>query len=462
MTAKAQTMPPRGQKHHRPTEMTDSLRWQIGRGILGFFSTLLVMLAGNGSAAESTVAVTLSDGEVLTGQLVSLDPNQLVLDSSGSTQTTAAPIEEQAIGIDRVRQILLKSNTALEGQAIVGLIDGSRIEGDVTGITDSKARLVVAGAELTLETERLHWIAWPNAQELAKAADWLTELPVPAGADLVVIRRKQGWQFIECAITKVTAENVIVLLDGETIPVKRTKLAGICWLRGEMPPGITPEPAPRDILLGLHGGSLRCRSISRATSQSSEWNIELEAIAGNTSKVKLASAAVRSIDYSFGRQIDLTRRPPLSSSSNPYFSALANDTTLHSYFSPRVVTQPERSNENTDSVPGLLVRPRTEMIWGLPPDSRRLLARILPGNTASVSVSVILIEVDGQERLRATIGSDTFTDGRLGLPVDLDIRGGRKLRVLVDFEKGFSATAMPTAIPLLGGPVLIQAPTIER
>jgi hypothetical protein len=88
--------------------------------------------------------------------------------------------------------------------------------------------------------------------------------------------------------------------------------------------------------------------------------------------------------------------------------------------------------------------------------------RLLPANTTAISPAVIQIEVDGEERLQATIGRATTTDGHPGLPVNLDIHGGRKLRLLVDFAKPASADAVSTAVPLLGGPVLIQAPTIER
>ena len=452
-------------QHHRPTATTGR---RTGRHIvcldccrLGLLPALLLVLAGVAPAAETSVVVTLSTGGSLTGQLVSLDSKQLQLDAAGNDQAESASPERQAIDIGGVRRIVMKPQAASEGQAVVGLSDGSRIAGDVTSITAAEARLVVAGAGLTLATERLHWIAWPDPQSLTPAADWLADLPTPAGGDLVVIRRDQGWQFIECAISEITAEEVVVLLEGETIPVKRTKLAGLCWLRSETKPGATPEPAVNDILLGLPGGSLRCRRISRPASQA-DWTIELGTLAGKAATVSLPAIAVHSIDYAFGRQIDLTSRPPLSTSVEPYFTDLADDDTLRSYFHPRVVTQPVSDRDQADSVPGLLVRPRTEIIWGLPPDSRRLQMRLLPANTAAISPAVIRIDVDGEERLQATIGRATTTDGHPGLPVNLDIHGGRKLRLLVDFAKPASADAVSTAVPLLGGPVLIQAPTIER
>lgn len=448
-------------QHHEPTAMTGRPCHKLSYGLLGFAQLLLAILTGTTQAVEPVITVTLFDGDSLTGRLVSLDSNQLKIDSPDSTLTEPDLKTEQAIDIGDIRRILLDTEGAANGQALVGLIDGSQIRGGVTSVTDSEAQLLVSGAGLTLETERLHWIAWPGAQDLTTMPQWLTELPSPAGGDLVVIRRSQGWQFIECAITEITADDVVVLLDGETIPVKRTKLAGICWLRSEILPGVIPEPAPRDILLGLHGGNLRCRSISRPNTQS-DWNIELKGIAGDSSKISLNASAIQNIDYAFGRQIDLTRRPPLSSSAEPYFSDLATDTTLRSYFNPRVVSQPKRDDKTTDLVPGILIRPRTEITWGLPPDSRRLVARLLSANTDSVSSSIVVIEVDGQERLRTTIGGDTFPEGRRGLPVDLDLRGGKKLRLLVDFAKASSVATTSTAVPQPGGPVLIEAPTIER
>ena len=59
---------------------------------------------------------------------------------------------------------------------------------------------------------------------------WLEAVPDGVTSDLVVVGKADGFEFVECAITAVSAETVTVILDEETIPVRRSKVVGLRWL----------------------------------------------------------------------------------------------------------------------------------------------------------------------------------------------------------------------------------------
>lgn len=417
---------------------------------------LVASISGVGRAADS-LTVALTTGDTRTGQFGSLDADGLVLAASPDTAPT-----EIAIDLATVRQITLQEAAPPAVGSLIGLTDGSQLTATSIEVAGAEATLSLATGSLGLPADGLHWIAWSADGETLPTTDWLTDLPSPAAGDIVVIRRDEGWQFIECAITAITAAEVVVLLEGESIPVSRTKLAGLCWLRAGTRPGVEPEPAPQDILLRLLGGRLRCRGITRATPEA-DWTLSLAATTAPV-KVTLPAAEVLNIDYAFGRQIDLTRRSPASTSVEPYFGSLADDAVLRRYFAPRAVTSTSQTDNLAEELPALLLRPRTDLVWTLPPGSRVFRAQVLPARPAASTPTSVLFEVDGVEHFRREIGGAGLTvDTPPAEEVTLDVRGGRQLRLIVDFATrpaGDPATATPTA--LLGGPILLQAPTIER
>ena len=449
----------RGLAAHRLNEGF-RIPWKTGHGWAVWCLTPLLVVAGASGVgrAADTLSVALTSGDIRTGQFASLDAERLVLAASPDTAAT-----ELAIDLATVRRITLQEAAPAAGGSLIGLTDGSQLTATSIEVTAAEATVSLATGSLALPADGLHWIAWSADDETPPTTDWLAELPNPAAGDIVVIRRDEGWQFIECAITAITATEVVVLLEGESIPVSRTKLAGLCWLRDGTRPGVEPEPAAQDILLGLPGGRLRCRGIARATPEA-DWTLTLAATTTAPVKATLPAAEVLSIDYAFGRQIDLTRRSPASTAVEPYFGSLADDAVLRRYFAPRAVTSTSQTGDQAEELPALLLRPRTDLVWTLPPGSRVFRAQLLPAKPAASTPTLVLIEVDGVEQVRREIGGAGLgVDTPATEAVMLDVRGGRQLRLVVDFATrpaGDAAAATPTA--LLGGPILLQAPTIER
>jgi len=398
--------------------------------------------AGVAAPQPLQIEVTPVVGEVVSGGLVELEGDRLVLEQ--------APGVRQPLPLREVRRIAVTPAPAVSGDTLVGLTDGSRLATESLAVVAATATAGLPGGPFEFPAAGLHWVAWSTeeAERPPRPPAWLGELPQQPDGDIVVIRRDEGWQFIACGIIEVSEGEVVVLLEDERIPVKRSKLAGLCWLRGNLSPDADPEPAAGEILLGLAGGSLRCRSISRAA-DTEGWRVELTAAAA---AAILPEGSLASIDYAFGRQVDLTRRRPAAATVTPFFGGLAADEQLRRFFEPRPVAGA--------AGPGLLVRPRTEMIWTIPEGSRTFRATLQPGPVAAAATAVS-VAVDGVERFRGEFGG-TAAETPTSLPIEVDLTGGRQLRLLVDFARRLPADDPAAGMPLLGGPVLLVDPLIER
>jgi hypothetical protein len=422
--------------------------------------TFMTPWAPLGAAAqegtEPSVTITCSSGEVLQGKLVQLDDKSISV-----ADDATVPVVQRDVSVPLIREIALASRSAASEGFLIGLLNGSLLLVDAISTNDSKAFLTIEKSVLELPRNSIHWIGLQKTKPgVLNAGGWLEELPENPVADIVVVKRDDAWQFIECAITEVTQEDIIVLLDGETIPVSRNKIAGICWLQPGKRPGEETEPKPQEILLTSPRGTIRCRQISWNETRRC-WDITIASTKEDFTTCFPADA-LSSIDYSFGRLIDLTRRTPANSQTDPYFGGLAKDPTLLEYFAPRRITIIDGDDQER-SIPALLTHPRTEITWSIPADSRRFQASFSPAKN-STSPTVVVIQVDNTEVFQGVVGASVKA-GKSDSPlaVDLPLTGGRQLKIIIDFlKKPLHAVNEKTSVSLLSGPIQIEKPRIER
>ena len=409
-----------------------------------------------GNAPKQDVIIALSNGDNVRGKLVSLDDeNVTVSDTSKSPRSTITT------KITSVREITVASPSTNSTKPTIGLIDGSYFKADTISTDDSKAFLSIGNSTLEVPRDTMHWIAFQEPQPGSQDTDeWLGELPENPAADIIAIKRDTTWQFIECVINQITPENVVVLLDGESIPVKRSKIFGICWLRPGEKPGKDIEPEARDILVRSPQSKIRCRKIT--------WNGDLQhweiGVSSNEKDfvIHLPADTLSSIDYTFGRHIDLTRRLPADSKTEPYFGGLADDATLLEYFSPRSITTSDGKNQGSFT-PALLLHPRTEVTWTIPADSQRFQASFSTAKN-SISPTVLIIQIDNTEVFQTVLGdSEKLRMSNQPLSVDIAIDGGKQLKIIVEFvKKPLDATEEKASVSLLSGPIQVINPRIER
>ena len=164
------------------------------------------------------------DGSHASGLLVKIDADSILLEADGAQRT---------LPVASVRRIERESPApVLPGPAArLTLVDGTTLAGEDFSWEDGRAALVVPQGRVELPIDRVRSVAWRQAE--AGAADWLRGLPESIESDLVVIKKGDAFEFVDCAITAVAADAVSVVLDEEKIPVKRSKVIGVHWLRGE-------------------------------------------------------------------------------------------------------------------------------------------------------------------------------------------------------------------------------------
>lgn len=351
------------------------------------------------TAAAVEVRADLTAGEPLTGRLIAVDEDTVRIEVAG---------DERAIPLQTVRQLVrTEAAAALPPALRLSLTDGGTMAG-ADFVQEGPRGIVRVGAgRIELPIERVRRVAWLAAGETEPG--WLAAVPERPESDLLVVRREDGQEFVGCAVAGVSGEHVTVVLDGETIPVKRAKVMGIEWLREAAQPGGT--------IVRLDGGRLTARRV--------RWSPE----AFSVDDIRLPPAALVAVDFAAGRTTPLAGLPLETVTVEPFFGALANAKGLAAFFAPRTVAA-------DDAAAAVVVRPRTVATWRVPAESRRFRGLISRGVPAEAAAAVeVAIAIDGREAWRRRLGG-AAGDAEEPIAVDLDVAGGRRLTLTVDFVPG--------------------------
>lgn len=396
----------------------------VGR-IAGVVLLALVSAAGGAAAAAEgpTVTARLIDGATVAGGLRAVTGAEVVIDADGS---------ERRLPLESLRRLDLDGGAAGASAAKVTVwcLDGGWLAGDdftLDGGADKATAAVLRGGQAwPLPADRVLRVDWsePSFAPTAPPA-WQADLPEDADSDLLVVAGDEV-TFVPCAIGSVSGEAVTVVLDGETIPVKRAKVLGLAFLRA----GPVPvEPAPGSVAVVIDGGRMIARSV--------EWSPAGLVLDGT---LRFPSGALRAIDYAAGRTVDLATLPPERADVEPFFGSLARLEGLAGFFAPRALAGG-----------GLLVRPRTEIVYRIPAGGRRFRAGVVPavGRPVAGEVSLV-VRLDEREIFRAAVSA--ADPAAPTTPLDLDIAGGRRLTI----EVGFAGPADP------GFPVRFDSAVIDR
>lgn len=385
----------------------------------------VVALVSSASAwAEVAVEVEQSDGTVTRGTLDRIDTAEVRLATAAGTGAI--------LPLEKVRAVRRTDVAAAGPRPLVAtLVDGARLTADDCS-WDGKGAVTLVRPEGPIEMPigRLKSLSWsPDAAENAAAPPWQTAIPDGVESDLVVVGTAESHEFVECAITAVSADAVTVLLDEETIPVKRTKILGLEWLRPE-----AQAIAPAAAAVRVSGGELRAGRV--------EWSTDGLVLDG---EIRLPAAVFVAVDFAAGRTIGLAGIVPEKLDVEPWFGDLGGQPGLAPFFAPRSTAK------------GLVIRPRTVATWRLPADARRFRAHVAPAAATNAAAAVVVVSVDGREVFRLPVDGSSppesaATTAPAGIPIDVDVTAGRRLTLSVDFAPGGG----------MGGAVRFGSPVIER
>ncbi len=313
----------------------------------------------------------------------------------------------------------------------VEFLDGTRIPFTEFTVADRQATIVtpLAAEPLKISTTLIRTVQF---------------LPIgPSGAswqqtnltgDVLVVTKKDSEQTetLSGVIGTVSAEQVEFSWEGDTIPVKRAKIAALAFFHANV-----PESAPPVCVMELSSGAqVSARGIKLSEDA-------LKVITADKLVLTFPLKILVSADYSIGKLTYLSDMQPLRSEWTPLVALPAAAESIKNFGEPRsnlsftgspLALSWPTDEHNTGARletydKGLAIRSRTALEYRLPKSMRRFtaIAGIDP-ETLGQGTVLLTFEVDGEVAFEQTI------DGAHGpVKIELDVAGKQRLKLLVDY-----------------------------
>ncbi len=409
------------------------------------------------AAAPPPFTVQTLDGQTLVGPLVELTADRLGVDAADG---------RVSLETERVLSISAKQTPVPIRQVpgvVVELTDGSTILARQYVVQGTQAKITLSeGDVLAMPTSIVRTVQLQR-ESAALAAEWARLLNMKIDSDVLVVHKGESLDYHKGVLHDVTEDAVRFDLDGEVLPVKRSKVYGFAYRHGaeaELPPAvcritdsagsqwsvrslsILPSPAGRGA--GGEGGDGNRNQPTNLPANRPHPNplptgvgtFQWTTPAGLS--VAQAADKIVQIDFSGGKIVYLSDLKPESVRWTPYFSAGKPPATVEQFYAPRFDRNFDAGPLQLGGTPyskGLALHSRTEIVYRLPGQFSRFRAvvgiddAVRPGGKTR-----LVIRGDGQELLNAAVaGSDAPR------PVDLDLTGMRRLTIVVDFGDTLSA-----------------------
>jgi hypothetical protein len=386
------------------------------------------------------------EGDPTSGELVSLDDSQAVVEIDGepTTYRLADLISLSVAGS-------AGTSPAKSAEILVTMIDGTRVYCSGYTVASGKATLTISGDQ-KLETPTASitsvQLKKPNDEELQK--QWLAIQERESAGDRVVIRKTStvvvdddglektedkvtALDWLEGVLYDVTDEIVQFKFNDTLIPVKREKVEGVFYFHAAG--GRSADPVCR--VLQADGSAWNARSITLEGDA-----VQLVSTTGL--KATLPIQQIEKFDFSTGKILYLSDAEPELVQWTPFIAPTSESEKL--WYAPQpdgkggfaggsMILSVPNANGNQKTVEyrkGLAIHSRTRMVYRIPEGFQRFAA--LAGIDERVRVSQggsvdLVITGDGETLLEKRItGKDESP-----LPIDLDIAGVRRLGILVDW-----------------------------
>lgn len=381
---------------------------------------LIVSLLFLSTAWAQQVEFTKLDGKKAVGELTDWQGDQLTIDVEGKATTIPARDLLAVRMIDApVAKVIITPT--------VELVDGTRIPCTEFTVADRQAKIVtpLSPQPIAISTQEIRNVQFVALKDGTQP--WQQDLT----ADVLVITKKDSDQTetLEGIIGDVLPEQVLFSWDGDTIPVKRTKIAALGYFHVQ-----SAESGEPVCQLQLTSGAL----LPVATIKRSGDDLQVTTV--GKLEFTLPLGDIVSADYSLGKLTYLSDLEPLTSSWTPLVALPTRAESIQNFGefrrnlsftgSPLTLSWPGKDNAAlTTYDKGLAIRSRSELEYRLPRGLRRFvaIAGIDPQTQSQGSVD-LAIEVDGEEVFKQTIDGTAEP-----VAIDLDIAGKQRLKLIVDY-----------------------------
>ncbi len=301
------------------------------------------------------------------------------------------------------------------------LVDGSSPVGSAYTATEGRARLTLPGGEpLDLPTQDVRWVRF-QAPSGAAPAQWSRILGMDLKSDLLAVKTADGIDYHKGLLRDVTAEAVKFELDGELLPIQRSKVYGLAYYH----PAGRELPQALGAIVETSGATWSMRTIQLA-GERIEWTTPTGL------KLSRGPAAIKRIDFSKGKIAYLSDLEPESVAWTPYVH-FGKD------FPARTESAAPRRDRSRDAGPlvldgksyrkGLGLSSRTLVVYRLPERFSRFVATVgIDDRVRPLGHVRLVIRGDDKTLLDTAVAGTEPAQ-----PVNLDLAGVRRLSILVDF-----------------------------
>lgn len=257
-------------------------------------AAVLISLA---SISELAVDVTRLDGQRLSGPLESLSAEEVIVVVDGASRRVPTA-ELQEIRPAARRGGLTAS--AAHADVAVTFRDGSLLlPGEFTATAREATIVHPRWGEIRVPKSALASVRLARSDQSLSAA-WETLLARPLRNDLVVVRKGDALDHVEGVVGTINAESVTLLLDGQSIPIPRSRVFGIIYT-GDA--AVSQRPLCRfDLLDGERLVALAAKL------EGSDFQVRLAADA----EVTITGDFVERIDFSLGKIRALSDFEPIA------------------------------------------------------------------------------------------------------------------------------------------------------
>ncbi len=376
-------------------------------------------------AVGPAVEVRQLSGQTVSGTLVAMSASSITI-KGGDNTDTALPTAD-ILGITPQSNSDLSEQEIDAGQGLattvsIVLTDGSRLQG--VGITIAETDVTIS--PVTGDTSwKLPLGALASVRFAAPAPkideQWKEIAAVARSTDVLVVNKGDSLDYLEGVLGDVSDETVQFDLDGDAIAVKRSKVAGLLYYH-------PADAEGAEAVCRVHGRGglfLVARDVSLVDGA-------LHVVTPSGLQHDLPWSEVRHLDFSGGKVAYLSDLEPEIQRWTPYFEARQLPASAVRYYTPRrdqaFDGEPLRLAGQTYRR-GLAIRSRTELVYRLPGKFSRFVA---------------VAGIDDRMRPQGHVHLMIYADDRLLLdcemggsdepvPVDLDLTGATRLRIVVDF-----------------------------
>lgn len=354
------------------------------------------------------------DGQSLVGSLVELTPDSLTIEGSDGRVTVET---EKVLSISARQK---PSGARYATRVVVELTDGSIICGRQYVAGGTQATITLTDGDVIEMPTNIVRTVQLQQDSGALATEWKRLIGMKADSDLLMIHKDETLDYHKGVLHDVTEDAVTFDVDGELLPVKRSKVFGIVCRHGD-------EAALPSVV---------CRVTDAAGSR---WSVQSLAISEKfrwTTPTGLTLTGpldqLVQIDFSGGKIAYLSDLKPDSVRWTPLFGVGKPLPSMEQFYAPRYDRNFESAGLQLGGVPyrkGLALHSRTEIVYRLPDHFSRFRAVVGIDDTVRPGGNVRLM-IRGDDK---TLLDMTIVGSAAPRPVDIDLVGIRRLTILVDF-----------------------------